>query len=97
MSTLDSSSTLAEIKAAYADNASYAEDNDSAKAAGFITACRLLLLKIPAAIASGQEKTEFDPTVLQAELKDATQWWQQDQLTVNGHGIVHTSFERFRD
>ena len=32
MSTLSSTSTLAQIEAAYADNASYAEDNSPAKA-----------------------------------------------------------------
>ena len=97
MSTLDSSSTLAEIKASYADNASYREDDSAAKAAAFVTACRLLLLKIPAAIAQGDDKTEFDPAVLQNELQAAQQWHAQKQLTVNGCGIVHPSFEYFRD
>ena len=43
MSTLTSASTPADIQAAYADNASYAEDGDVAKAKAFVTACRMLL------------------------------------------------------
>ena len=43
MSTLDSNSTLTEIKVAYADNASYSEDDEATNAAAFVTVCRLLL------------------------------------------------------
>jgi hypothetical protein len=46
MATLDSTSTLSEILAAYADNASYAEDGSATKARSFITACRLLLINL---------------------------------------------------
>ena len=42
MSTLDSTSTLGQVESAYADNASYAEDNSVDKARAFVTACRLL-------------------------------------------------------
>ena len=48
MSTLTSASTLAQVQAAYADNASYVEDNSVAKCRAFITACTILLLKLPA-------------------------------------------------
>ena len=48
MSTLTSASTLAQVKAAYADNASYVEDNSVAKCRAFITACTILLLNLPA-------------------------------------------------
>ena len=45
MSTLSSSSTRADVEAAYADDASYAEDASVPNARAFVTACRLLILK----------------------------------------------------
>ena len=43
MSTLNGSSTLAQVQAAYDDNASYAEDSSVSKCRAFLTACRILL------------------------------------------------------
>ena len=80
MSTLSSLSTLAEIKAAYADNAGYREDDSPTKAAAFVTACRILLLRIPAMVThggKGMESTEFRSEVLQAELREAQRWVSQ--------------------
>ena len=48
MSALTSASTLTDVQNAYVDNASYAEDASIAKAKAFVTACRILLLKLPA-------------------------------------------------
>lgn len=44
MATVDSTSTRAEVQAAMADNASYAEDNSVAKARAYITACNVWLV-----------------------------------------------------
>ena len=43
MATLNASSTDAEVWAAYDENASYQEDDSTAKALAFITAGRILL------------------------------------------------------
>ena len=42
MSTLNSTTTLRQIEAAYADKASYAEDNSEANAPAFVTASDLV-------------------------------------------------------
>ena len=97
MSTLDSSSTLAEIRAAIADNASYEEDASAAKARAFITAGRLYLFKVPRrAVHGGQGAEEIDLAidVLQQQLEEARRWLASK--TAVGSGIVHPSFANLR-
>ena len=94
MSTLDSSSTLAEIKAAYADNASYQEDASVSKARAFATACRLLLMKLPKRMAQGAgEEIELDLGLIRQELNTATGWLSANSTS---GAIKHVSFENFR-
>src|SRR5262245_57513999 len=72
MSTLSSSSTLEQVKAAYIDNASYAEDNSAAKARTFVTACRILLLKLPKRAAHGRgNEIELDTSLIFEEMRRA--------------------------
>lgn len=97
MSTLDSSSTLAEVQAAYDDNASYAEDDSTAKAAAFVTACRFLLRRLPRRAAHGgrgAEEVELELRLIREELNAASQWLAVKGAT--GGGIKHVSFENFR-
>ena len=104
MSTLSSASTLAQVQAAYDDNASYAEDNSVAKCKAFITACRFLLRRVPKRAAHGGrsgEEIEFDPDVIQKE-KEAAELWLSgnDDDTDSGTGgagsIVHCDVSDFR-
>lgn len=79
MATLDSSSTLAEIEAAYLDNVSYEEDNSTSKAAAFITACKMLLLKRPSQMSAGGSVTFGSQADIQKELDNAKRWLSQKQ------------------
>lgn len=98
MSMLSSSSTLAEIVAAYADNASYEEDSSASKAAAFITACRLLLLKIPKRTKhAGGSEIEVDPAQVREEMAAARNWSAANGGTSGSGGYRHASFENFRD
>lgn len=74
MSTLTSSSTLADIKASYLNNASYSEDNSLSKAKAFVTACRFLLLKLPNRASHAGEEIQLDPRMIQDEMKIAIRW-----------------------
>ena len=65
MSTLTSSSTIAQIEAAYTDNASYVEDNSVAKCRAFITACTILLLKLPAESGTREGQMRLNPDLIQ--------------------------------
>jgi hypothetical protein len=99
MSSLNATSTLAEIKAAYADNASYFEDGSPAKARAFVTACRLLLLKLPKRVASGGrgqgEEVELDVRVIQDQIADAQRFLTQSGIAAGPPKVY--SFENFRD
>lgn len=77
MSTLSSSSTDAEVKAAYDDNASYAEDESTAKAAIFITACRMLLRRMPKQASHGGvggREIQQDMQLIADEMRAAQRW-----------------------
>ena len=99
MSSLTSSSTLAEIQAAYYDNASWEEDASTTKALAFVTACRFLLLKLPKRVAQGGRggnETELDPSIIRAELNAARQWLAFSSAAATGGGVKHVSLEGFR-
>jgi len=76
MSTLTSSSTLAEIEAAYDDSASYAEDRSPAKAKAFITACRMLIRRYVPDAAKGSTRTSLAARIdaLKSEMAEARNW-----------------------
>lgn len=76
MSTLTSASTDEEVWASYDDNASYEEDSDVAKARAFITACRILLRRLPKRQRTGSDNAEieFDPGRISNEMEEARQW-----------------------
>jgi len=95
MSTLDSTSTLADIKAAYADNASYAEDGSTAKAKAFVTACRLLLIKIPKRTAKDNSELEMDTKLIREEMDSANQWLAANGGT-GGPSVKYADTSNFR-
>lgn len=74
MSSLSSTSTLAEIEASYDDNASYAEDNSASKAKAFVTACRMLLRRLPRSSGRGTSNVVLSPDLIQKEMADALEW-----------------------
>lgn len=94
MSTLSSVSTLDQIRDAYADNASYAEDSSVAKARAFVTTCRILLLKLPKRAAHGRgNEVELDPRLIADEMRRAQAWLASSA----DNSVKHVSLEEFRD
>ena len=100
MSTLNSASTLAQIEASYADNASYAEDNSVAKCRAFITACRLLVLKYPRSTGTPQAELTTAIDLVQKEKKAAEEWLEAHDTgpasTSSGPRVTRVSFENSR-
>jgi hypothetical protein len=74
MATVDSSSTLAEVEAAYDDNASYLEDNSVTKARAFVSAARILIRRYPSSQASGDAAVTLPIQQIKQELDEARQW-----------------------
>jgi hypothetical protein len=100
MSTLSSTSTRAEVLAAYADNASYEEDASIAKAQAFITAVRILLSPkhLVQRVAHGgrsAEEVELDLALLREELK-AAQGWLAGALAADSGAVIHADVTDFR-
>lgn len=97
MSTLNSNSTLAEIEAAYDDNASYEEDGSVSKAKAFVTACRMLVRRYRKVMQRGSgTRIENDIARVQEELKRASTYVAQHDTAGNGGGAKYVSFENFR-
>jgi len=94
MSTLTSSSTFADVKAAYDDNASYVEDDSATKAAAFVTACRFLLRQLPKlAMQGGTNQVQMSPELIRDEMRDAHQWLASKRTR---GGVVHPDFSNLR-
>ena len=71
MSTINSTSTLAQIEAAYDDNASYPENNSAAECRLFVTACRILLRRMPAQTGTREAQPLLNPGLIQQQMKAA--------------------------
>ncbi len=96
-STLSSSSTDAEVWAAYDDNASYQEDASRSKASAFITACRILARRLP--ISAARDGQSVSRESLREEVADANAWLAANPGS-SGSGSTRARFgnlERFRD
>ncbi|HEX8911075.1 MAG TPA: hypothetical protein VF796_01865 [Humisphaera sp.] len=107
MAALNSTSTLAEIEAAYMDNASYAEDGSAAKARAFVTACRLLILKTPKMTGTREAQLTLSPELLAGQIDEANAWLASNgggpaAAAAGGNGVpaatsVRVSFRNPRD
>ena len=73
---LSGTSTLAEIQTAYLENADYQESGDVTKAKTFVTACRMLLVKMPEEADHSGERLQFDMELIRDEMKAAQSWLQ---------------------
>lgn len=68
---LDSSSTSAEVQAAYDDNASFEENGSVPQAQAFITACLLLLRRMPKMTNVDGQSVQFNADFVSQELQRA--------------------------
>jgi hypothetical protein len=100
MSSINSTSTLAEVQAAYDDNASYAEDGDVAKCKSFITACRILIRRTPKESGSREAHMALTPDLLLKEIERAEEWQEahdtSSSTSTGGPRVTRASFENFR-
>lgn len=94
MSSLSSSSTDAEVWAAYDDNASYQEDTSRSKASAFITACRILARRLP--ISADRDGQSVSRESLREEVGQAMAWRAANPGS-SGSGSTRVRFGDFRD
>lgn len=101
---INSASSDDEVLNAYADNASYHETANAGMAASFVTACRVLLIRLPRMTSSGDSSTQLNPDLIQDEMRRAEQWLASNGPTVGGVSaggrgeprVSRVSFNNFR-
>jgi hypothetical protein len=98
MSTINSTSTLAQVQNAYDDNASYAEDNSVTKCRALLTACRILLRRMPARTGTREAQLQLNAGLIQQEMKAAQGWPEAHDTisTTSGPRVTRASFGGFR-
>jgi len=96
MSSLSSASTNDQVRAAFDDNASFEEDASPAKAAAFLTACRILLRRRPSSVNTDGVMVTFDPGPVEAELVRARTWLALNG-SANGGSVRFLDFSGIRD
>ena len=97
MSTLSSSSTLAEVKAAYKDNASWSEDQSVTKARAFVTAARILLVELYSQQTKGSNSLGFRVDLVESQLEKAERFAELHATDgLDGPKSAQASFRNFR-
>ena len=97
MAALSSSSTDAQVWAAYDDNAAYDVDESVSKAEAFIEACRILLRRRPNQVSVDGTSTTFEAGAIQEALNDARKWLATNNTSANGGSVRHLDFRNLRD
>jgi hypothetical protein len=95
MSSLSSSSTTVQVKAAYDDNASYLEDGDVSKAKTFLTACMILKRRVP--LRSTHAGADMTKESLNQDIEDVKDWLAQNDVTPGPNPSAAVKFADFRD
>lgn len=98
---LNSDSTLAEIQAAYDNNANYDIEGSVSKARSFVLACRLLLGRTMKRVRSGGAggagfETERDPGQLERRMREAEAWIARHDPGLRGGLVRHFDLRGFR-
>jgi len=96
VSTLSSTSTLANVQDAYDDNASYLEDNSVTKARAFVTACLFLLRMQAKRSKHGPAEEELDTEGTREQLKHARIWLATHDTARRGPNATSLSLEDYR-
>lgn len=95
---LSSTSTDAEVYAAYEDNANYRELESAEKAWRFVEACRILIFRMPKSAGGvGGGALQMNPEMLQDELHRAELFAESRSANRTTGSVRHVSFEGFRD
>lgn len=97
MASLTAASTDAQVRAAYDDNAGYAEDADTTKARAFETACMFLLRREPMAAGRNGNAVTLDKQSIREELARVRSWLAaRGGANDGGSSSRHLAFQDFR-
>jgi hypothetical protein len=96
---LSSSSTLAEVNAAYEDNCTYDIENSVSMAQDFVQAARILMRRMVQKAENDQTRVDDTYEKYASELKKAEDWLKVNNTSTTARNSVthHLSFTNFRD
>jgi hypothetical protein len=93
---VDSSSTLAEVEAAYDDNASYRDTANITMARAFTQACRILVRRYVSGIAVDGASTSRNVDLIKQQLSEAEAWLDGADPARSGASTVSLDFRDAR-
>jgi len=95
---IGSNSSLAEVAACYDDNASYIEDQSPTKARRFITACNILIRRVPGFSEQGamNQRLSFDIEELSKQVAEARRWLATEGYRYEGGSTRYADNSRMR-
>ena len=98
--SLTSSSTDAQVRAAYDDNADYDIEGSVVKAKLFIQACRILLGRIQRSVRHSDAQVDEEYQKISDQLKMAMNWWTANDTAatpaVQQASVRHFDFRNVR-
>jgi len=98
MATITSSSTTADIAAAYLDNCGYYEDSDADMARRFVTVLTAMLSRGMTAFQNGEQRMEFSPRDLREMIREARQFVAANSSPADGGaGVTYCDMQNYRD
>lgn len=93
---ITSTTTLAEAKAEYLGNASYAENGSVTQAKAFVSACRALIVLLPARSMAGGKSADFSIADVRAEKEKAETWIGSNNSAAGSARVRHFDFSDIR-
>ncbi|MEY2855666.1 MAG: hypothetical protein RL030_2798 [Pseudomonadota bacterium] len=93
---VDSSSTLAQVEAAYDDNADYRDSSSVTKARLFAQACRILVRRYVSGIAIDGASTSRNVDLIKQQLSDVDGWLDGNDTARSSSGSVVLDFREAR-
>lgn len=94
--TLSSASTLAEVEAAYDDNANYRDDSSVAKARLFAHACRLLVRRYLSSVGNDGTSVSRNVDLIKEQLKEVDAWLDSNDTARTDGGSTVLDFREAR-
>ena len=94
MATVSSTTTEAQLRAAYLDNCGYREDDSASEASALITVLEAMLDRGIRVIEEGEHRYEFSTGALENSIKRAQQFLANKNTVANGgSGVKYVRFE----
>ena len=90
---LTSASTLAEVRAAYDDNADWDTDMDLTKCKAFVQACRILLRRLPGSTTENGKSVTLSLYLIQEQLKDAVEYLRANSAETDEDMVTRANLE----